>query len=193
VSGLGERADIPEPDETGDGFADNARAKALYYARATGQVCLADDSGLAVDALDGRPGVRSARYAEERFPIGADRATRDRLNSAKLLEALRGVGEERRTARFVCHLALADAGGVLLEARGTLEGRIAERARGANGFGYDPVFRVPSRGCTAAELSAEDKNAISHRGQALRRLAEGLRCASRARGAGEERQRDSGD
>jgi len=162
---------IDEPAEGGATFAANARAKALHYARATGRWALADDSGLAVDALGGAPGVRSARYAQETFQPGADRAERDRANTAKLLAALADVPDERRTARFVCHLALAEPGRVLLEARGTLEGRIARAPAGHNGFGYDPVFFLPDRGCTAAELTAAQKNAISHRGQALRRFA----------------------
>jgi len=179
VASLESHRGVDEPAETGETFAENARQKALYYARALGQWCLADDSGLAVDALDGAPGVRSARHAAERFGPEDDRPARDAANSAKLLEALRNVPDERRTARFVCHLALADADGVLLEASGTLEGAIARAPRGSNGFGYDPVFLVPSAGRTAAELTAEEKNAISHRGQAVRqfarRLAEFLR------------------
>ena len=165
---------IDEPDEPAETFAGNARAKARHYARATGRWCLADDSGLEVDALNGAPGVRSARYGADRWPAGADRPARDRANTAKLLDALAGVPTEERTGRFVCHLALAAPDGrVLLEARGTLEGRIAAPA-GENGFGYDPVFLLPDRGCTAAELSAEQKNAISHRGAALRELARTL-------------------
>lgn len=167
---------LAEPEETGATFAENAGQKALYYARATGQCCLADDSGLVVDALGGEPGVRSARYAEEAFGPDADRATRDRLNNAKLLSALAAVSEERRTARFQCWLALADADAVVLEASGTVEGRILRAGRGENGFGYDPLFYVAEKGRTVAELPAEEKNAISHRGQALRALAEKLRA-----------------
>lgn len=174
VTGIAEYGRTPEPAETGRTFAENARLKALYYARATDQWCLADDSGLEVDALSGAPGVRSARYAAEAVDPGADRKTIDAANNAKLLAALEEVDEQHRTARFVCHLALADADGVLLETCGTVEGRIARRPRGYNGFGYDPVFYVPDLGRTAAELSAEQKNAISHRGKAVRRFAERL-------------------
>jgi len=165
---------LDEPAETGETFAENARQKARYYARATGCWCLADDSGLAVDALGGAPGVRSARYAAERFGPDADRPARDAANTAKLLEAMRDVPDERRTARFVCHFALADPDRVLLDAGGQVEGIITRRPRGTNGFGYDPVFHVPSHGKTAAEMPPEEKNAISHRGRAARRFAEQL-------------------
>ena len=171
VIGLGELPPIDEPVEDGRTFADNARLKALYYARVTGQWCLADDSGLAVDALDGRPGVHSARYARDDCPPGADRLALTAANNARLLRELADVPTERRTARFVCHLAMADAEGVLLETAGTVEGLIADSPRGDNGFGYDPLFLVGDRGATAAEMTADQKNAISHRGKAVRRFA----------------------
>jgi len=171
LSGLDPLEKIDEPEETGDTFAKNACRKALYYARATGLWCLADDSGLVVDALDGEPGVHSARYAAERFPPNAERAQRDAANTAKLLEALDDVPDDARSARFVCHLALAEPGGVLLETTGTVEGVITRRPRGANGFGYDPVFLVPPRGATVAEMPAELKNELSHRGKAVRQFA----------------------
>lgn len=164
-------ADIPEPEETGETFTENARDKALYYAEQTGTWCLADDSGLVVDALDGRPGVHSARYACDRCGEDASRDLIDQANNAKLLDELAGATDAQRTARFVCHLALAGEGRILLEAEGTLEGRIGQGPRGANGFGYDPLFVLPDRGCTTAELGPEDKNAISHRGQAVRAFA----------------------
>lgn len=164
-------SDVDEPAETGLTFADNARLKALYYARATGRWCLADDSGLVVDAIGGAPGVHSARFAVEAFAPGAPRPARDAANTAKLLKLMQAFAAPHRTARFVCHLALADADRVLLETFGTLEGRIAEAPRGENGFGYDPVFEVPHLGRTAAELSADEKNAVSHRGQAVRAFA----------------------
>ncbi|MCJ7544478.1 MAG: RdgB/HAM1 family non-canonical purine NTP pyrophosphatase [Phycisphaerae bacterium] len=164
-------ADIAPPAETGQTFAANARDKALYYAAATGQWCLAEDSGLVVDALDGAPGVHSARYAADRCPPGADRATVDQANNAKLLEALAGVPTGLRTARFLCHLALAGEGRVLIETFDTVEGLIAEAPRGRGGFGYDPVFVIPSLGRTTAELSPQQKNALSHRGKAVRHLA----------------------
>jgi XTP/dITP diphosphohydrolase len=163
---------IPEPEETGTTFAENARQKALYYARATGQWALADDSGLEVDALGGEPGVYSARYAAEQAGPDADRDAIDNANNAKVLTGLTDVPDEQRTARFVCHLALADVDGILLEARGTIEGRIGHAPRGDNGFGYDPLFYVPDRGKTTAELPPSEKNAISHRGSALRSLVE---------------------
>lgn len=166
---------VDEPLETGETFAQNARDKALYYAAATGQWCLADDSGLEVDALDGAPGVRSARWAADECPPGADRETIDVANNAKLLEQLSGVGAEGRTARFVCHLALADPQGIVIETFGTIEGRIVEAPRGRNGFGYDPLFWVDELGCTTAQLSTDEKNRISHRGKAVRRFAGLLR------------------
>lgn len=162
---------VDEPVEDGATFAENARKKALYYAAATGQWCLADDSGLAVDALDGRPGVHSARYAADRVGPDAPRCQADPANNAKLLEELADVPETERTARFVCHLVLARPGEVLLEACGTIEGHIGYEPRGQNGFGYDPLFLLPQRSCTTAELSPEHKNAISHRGKAVRELA----------------------
>ena len=172
VIGLKELGDIPEPEETGETFAENARDKALYYARATGRWCLADDSGLQVDALDGAPGVRSARYSRDTVPPGSDRKTIDLANNAKLLGALEDVPDEQRTARFRCCLALANAEGVLIETDGTFEGRIARTPAGENGFGYDPLFFTPERNCSAAQLPPQQKNAISHRGQAVRRFAE---------------------
>jgi len=162
---------IDEPEETGETFADNARLKALYYAEATGLWCLADDSGLVVDALDGQPGVRSARYAAERFGPDADRTERDAANTAKLLEAMENVPDEARAARFVCHLALAEPANVMLETTRAVEGVIARAPAGENGFGYDPVFLVPQRGRTVAQMPPEIKNAISHRGQAVREFA----------------------
>ncbi len=175
VTGLDSFGAIPEPAETGATFAANARDKALYYAAATGQWCLAEDSGLEVDALDGAPGVLSARYAADRYPPGADRATVDQANNAKLLEALASVPPSQRTARFVCHLALGGEGGVLLETFDMVEGQIAQAPRGSNGFGYDPLFWIPSLGRTTAELSPEQKNALSHRGKAVRHFARLLR------------------
>jgi XTP/dITP diphosphohydrolase len=175
VAGLDELGNIPEPEETGETFADNARDKALYYARQTGMWCLADDSGLVVDALDGRPGVRSARYAADELPPHSPRDAVDRANNDRLLDELRGVPDERRTARFVCHLALAGDGELLLETTGTIEGRIGFAPAGENGFGYDPLFVVPDLGCTTAQLPPEHKNTLSHRGQAVRHFARLLR------------------
>jgi XTP/dITP diphosphohydrolase len=175
LDGPGGKGDIPEPEEPGLTFAVNARLKAAYYARAVGQWCLADDSGLEVDALGSAPGVRSARYAADDCPPGAARATLDAANNAKLLRALRDVPTDRRTARFVCHVVLADPEGVLMEACDTVEGRIGYEPRGTGGFGYDPLFCLPDLGCTTAELDADRKNLLSHRGKALRRIAQMLR------------------
>lgn len=124
-----------------------------------------------VDALGGEPGAHSARYAAERFPPDADRPRRDAANTEKLLEALDEVPDDGRSARFVCHLALAEPGRVLLETTGAVEGVITRRPRGANGFGYDPVFLVPALGATIAEIPAELKNELSHRGKAVRQFA----------------------
>ena len=160
------RTDIPEPDENGATFEENARIKAIAYAKALGAIVLADDSGLEVDALGGAPGVHSARYAG----IGATRAERDAANNAKLLRELAGVPHARRTARFVCVLCVARPdGSIAAEARGHFEGWIGEAPRGSNGFGYDPLL-VLTDGRTSAELSSAEKNARSHRGNALREL-----------------------
>lgn len=158
----------PEPAEDGDTFEANAKIKAIAYARATGRTCLADDSGLEVDALGGAPGVHSARYAG----IGANRSERDAANNRKLLDNLRGVAADRRTARFVCAMCLADPRGeTLAETRGTFPGVITDRPAGSNGFGYDPLLFLPDRGCTSAELSPQEKNERSHRGHAARLMA----------------------
>jgi len=170
VQSLADFPHLDEPAETGATFAANAAAKALYYARATGRWCLADDSGLEVDALGRAPGVRSARYAADRCPPGADRQTIDRANNARLLEELKDVPPQRRTARFVCHLALADSERILIETFDTVEGLIADSPRGENGFGYDPLFFIPSLGCTTAQLTGQRKNELSHRGKAVRHL-----------------------
>jgi XTP/dITP diphosphohydrolase len=163
----------PEPVEDEETFRGNARLKALYYAAATGRVCLAEDSGLEVDALGGAPGVHSARYAG----TSGSRAERDEANNEKLLEALRSFPRENRTARFVCAMCLAEPGGRLLaEVEGYYEGVIADAPRGKNGFGYDPLLYLPAAGCTSAELSSEAKNARSHRGQAARALANRLQA-----------------
>ena len=174
-------ADVPggrgvaEPVEDGATFEANARIKALHYARATGRVCLADDSGLEVDALGGEPGVHSAYYAHglEEGPR-VSREERDPANNAKLLRALEGVAERDRAARFVCAMCVADpAGNVLAESRGEFEGRIGDAARGTNGFGYDPLLVIED-GRTSAELSPQEKNARSHRGAAARGIAGAL-------------------
>jgi XTP/dITP diphosphohydrolase len=147
------------PPENADTFEENALVKARYVAQGTGLPALADDSGLEVDALAGAPGVRSARYAGP----GAS----DKDNMEKLLEELKGIPAEKRSARFICVAAYAEPDGVEKTFQGRFEGMIAESATGEGGFGYDPVFFIPELGRTAAELTSEEKNELSHRGQAL--------------------------
>lgn len=166
VTHLGELDEIPELTETGETFAENAREKALICARASGELSLADDSGLVVDALGGAPGVRSARYAGE----GATQAEL----IEKLLSEMRGIPDEQRGARFVCALALASPGGKVRRWEGRVEGIIADQPRGTGGFGYDPVFIYPPAGQTFAEMAPEDKNAVSHRGNALKEFRRDL-------------------
>jgi XTP/dITP diphosphohydrolase len=156
--------ELPEIPEDGATFADNAAAKAREVARRTGFAALADDSGLEVAALGGRPGVRSARYAQDR--TGA-RHPGDRDNWQKLLDEMGKVPWERRQARFVCAIALARPDGRLFRAQGECRGYIALKPEGTEGFGYDPVFWVPEYGATMASLGPEIKNRISHRAQAL--------------------------
>lgn len=162
----------PAPSEDALTFEGNARLKAVAYAKATARLCLADDSGLEVDALGGAPGVRSARYAGE----GGSRDDRDRRNREKLVNDVRLVRGFDGPARLVCALCLADPSGhVLFEARATLEGRFVEHARGGHGFGYDAHLHLDDLGRRAAELSPTEMNARSHRGQAARMLAAWLR------------------
>lgn len=167
--GLSDFSGIAEVEEDGSTFAENARKKAAGYAKTTGLWTIADDSGLVVDALGGAPGVKSARFSGEK-PKGEDGSLIDHRNIAKVLELLQGVREEERTARFVCCLCLASPERVLIETRGTVEGLITDREIGTNGFGYDPVFFVPGLNKTVAQLTPEEKNAISHRGSAIRKL-----------------------
>jgi XTP/dITP diphosphohydrolase len=171
VETLDDYPKIPEPDETGVTFEENARQKAIAYAKATGQCCLAEDSGLEVDALGGAPGVHSARYSG----VDGSRDERDAANNAKLLAALEGVPPAERGARFVSTLCLCRAdGGILIETRGEFPGQVALAPAGSGGFGYDPLLYLPDVDCTSAELSADEKNARSHRGAALRLFAEAL-------------------
>ena len=164
-------AGIPEPEEDGETFAENARIKAVAYARALGATVLADDSGLEVDALQGAPGVHSARWAGR----GATREERDAANNERLLRELALVPDERRGARFVCTMCLANAQGrVLAETRGEFSGVIGRNPRGSNGFGYDPLLIVGPDGLTSAEISTQEKNARSHRGAATRAMAAAL-------------------
>jgi XTP/dITP diphosphohydrolase len=157
---------LADVEETGVTFSENAILKARYYSQHTGEYCLADDSGLEVDALDGAPGVYSARYSGE----GAT----DTANNQKLLLALQDVPAEKRTARFRSVLALAGPDGSLLLADGTCEGIILTEAKGDGGFGYDPLFWMPDRQKTLAEMTVQEKNAISHRGNALKVLKQKL-------------------
>jgi len=167
--GLADLPPMAEIPEDGMTFAENARKKAAGYAKATGLWTLADDSGLVVDALSGAPGVKSARFSGQK-PKEADRTLIDHRNIAKVLELLKGVPEEKRTARFVCCLCLASPERILIETKGTLEGLITDREIGQNGFGYDPIFFVPNLKKTVAQLTGGEKNAISHRGNAIRKL-----------------------
>ncbi|MBW8001120.1 MAG: XTP/dITP diphosphatase [Planctomycetes bacterium] len=158
---------IPEIEEDGNTFAENAQKKALGYAKATGLWTIADDSGLVVDALDGQPGIKSARFSGEK---NADKTLIDHKNIAKVLELLKDTPPEKRTARFVCHLCLAGTDEVLLETKGTLEGFIAQKQVGENGFGYDPIFFLPQKNKTVAQMHKKEKNSISHRGNAIKAL-----------------------
>ena len=161
--------EIEEIEEDGQTFIENACKKAIGYARITGQWTIADDSGLQIDALGGEPGVNSARYSGEKT-INDDGTLIDHRNIAKVLKHLEGVPKEKRTARFFCSLALASPEEVLIETEGTLEGLITNKEIGKNGFGYDPIFFVPHLNKTVAQLTPEEKNAISHRGNAIRKL-----------------------
>ena len=154
-------------EETGTTFAENAELKAMAYAQASGMLSLADDSGLVIDALNGAPGVYSARFAGE----DTSYAERFRL----ILEQLQGLPIEQRTARFYCAITIAEPSGYWQTVEGILEGRIADAPRGNHGFGYDPIFFVPELGKTTAELTPEQKNRISHRGRAAHLAAALLR------------------
>lgn len=165
---LAELPDIDQPRESGKTFAENARIKALHYAKAHKILCIADDSGLAVDALGGLPGVRSARFAGE--------GVSDAANNEHLIHVLTPFAPPWKAA-FVCVAAAALPNRVVAEATGKMEGEILPEGRGRDGFGYDPFFYVPSLGKTMAELSTEEKNRISHRGQALRALISEMKAA----------------
>lgn len=160
IEGLAAHPSVREPDEDGTTFAENARAKALHYAAACGLPAVAEDSGLEIDALDGAPGVQSARFNgptyQEKFEA--------------IYAALAERGARGSAVRFVCAAALARGGRIVFEGIGTVEGRIADAPRGQGGFGYDPIFFYPPYGRTLAEVSAAEKAAVSHRGQAFRAL-----------------------
>jgi XTP/dITP diphosphohydrolase len=175
LSGLGievipqSEFNVPEIEETGLTFVENAILKARNAAEHTGLPAIADDSGIEVDALQGAPGIYSARYAG----VGAS----DQENLQKLLAAIRDVPEQQRTARFQCLMVFMQHAGdpTPVICQGTWEGRILEQPSGMNGFGYDPVFWVPEHGCSSAQLTAEQKNSLSHRGKALQQLLIALR------------------
>lgn len=159
-------ADDMDVEETGSTFEENALIKATALSERLQTMVIADDSGLEIDALDGRPGIYSARYAGEEKS--------DEANIDKVLEELTDVEDSERTARFVCAIALVTPNKEPLTVRGTCEGVIAKERKGTNGFGYDPIFYVPSEAKMMAELSSDEKGAISHRGNALKKLSENL-------------------
>jgi len=171
IRSLADYPEIGEIVEDGRTFAENAVKKAATVALATGELALADDSGIEVEALGGRPGVLSSRYA----PTSRER-------NERLLAELAGVEPERRAARFACVAALADRQGHVVTRTGICEGRIAPAPLGEGGFGYDPIFLLPERGLTMAQLTREEKNAISHRGQAFRAIREVIEQVITARG-----------
>ncbi len=157
----GIEADI---EENGSTFEENALIKAKEICKLAGEMVLADDSGLEIDYLNGEPGIYSARY------MGED--TSYSIKNKNLMDRLAGVPDEQRTARFVCAIAAAFPDGRSFVVRGTIEGMIGYEERGKNGFGYDPIFYLPEKGVSTAELSSEEKNSISHRGNALRKMRE---------------------
>lgn len=173
LQGLDAFPHLSEPDETGLTFEENARIKALAYARGSGLLTVAEDSGLVVDGLDGAPGVHSARYlgAEATYPARFD----------AILAGLRAHPDRPRSARFICALAVAEGDRIVFETRGAVEGEIADAPRGEHGFGYDPIFLLPEFGCTTAELEDEEKLAVAHRGQAFRAFGYWLGARAKAR------------
>jgi XTP/dITP diphosphohydrolase len=174
VDGLPDFAALPEAVEDGATFEENARKKAEHYSRfAPGELVLADDSGLAVEALKGAPGVYSARYAA---PDDSPGNSSDAANNAKLLRELQTVADSDRTGRFVCVISAARDGREVAHFRGEAEGVILREARGVLGFGYDPLFLVPSLAKTFAELTPAEKALVSHRGEALRKFLEWARA-----------------
>ena len=156
--------EVPEPEETGETFAENARLKAIYYSEATGLPAVADDSGLEIEALGGAPGIHSARWHGKDYPT----------KFAVIRRELAAKGLETSAARFVAQIALAHDGNILYEASGIVQGEIAPEPKGTHGFGYDPIFFYPPYGCTLAEVDGAKKAAASHRGKAFRQLREWL-------------------
>lgn len=167
--------EIPAPPEEAPDFEGNARSKAIYYSRfVPGEVVIADDSGLEVGVLNGEPGVRSARYSEDKGFAGPPGSTLDERNNLCLLYALKKRSAQNREAQYRCVLAAARDGEVLDTGSGTVEGKILDAPRGAFGFGYDPLFYLPERGKTMAELDTETKLSFSHRGRAFTALMQSL-------------------
>ncbi len=166
IKTLADYDNAPEPEETGATYAENASIKSESAAAFTGEWCLADDAGLEIDAMDGEPGLHSKRFEGEDTPFPE--------KMAKILERLNDVPEHERGARFRCCIALSRPGGETQVFEATCEGRIAVAPSGAGGFGYDPIFYLPQLGCTMADLTAEQKHAISHRGKVLAKLASHL-------------------
>jgi len=162
IYALSDFPEVPEIEEDGDSFAENALKKARYYSKYFGKLTLADDSGLEVDSLKGLPGVYSARYAGERAS--------NQENNQKLLRKIQGVPISKRRARFRCVIAMKSPGGREILAEGSCRGRIGFKEKGRKGFGYDPLFILPRDGKTMAELSLEEKNRVSHRGKAIRKI-----------------------
>lgn len=167
VSSMSDEGIDIDIEETGETFEENAVIKAKTISELTGKTVIADDSGLVIDALNGEPGVHSSRF------MGEDTSYDVKCNA--ILDMLKGVPEEERGARFVCSMALVYPGQEPLTFNGIFEGRIAHEIKGENGFGYDPIFFVPERGVTSAELSPEEKNAMSHRGKALAMVVDELK------------------
>ena len=166
---IGVELDIVEDGAT---FEENAIIKAKALMEATGEMVLADDSGFEVDALNKEPGIYSSRYMGEDTPYS--------VKNAELLRRCEGVPDEKRDARFVCVIACAFPGGRVETATGVIEGKLAHEPKGENGFGYDPIFYLPERGCTTGEMPPEEKNAISHRGIAVRKMVEILKKEGQA-------------
>lgn len=161
---LADIAPVAEPEETGDSFEDNARLKARYYAKHSGALTVAEDSGLVIDALNGEPGVKSARF------LRPDASYPERF--AAIFERLARHPDRPRTARFVCALSVVQGDAIAFETTATVEGLIAPAPAGRRGFGYDPIFYYPPYGATLAEVGEEDKLAVAHRGKAFRQLAQ---------------------
>ena len=164
-------APVAEPEETGDTFEDNARLKARYYAKHSGTLTVAEDSGLVIDALDGEPGVKSARF------LRPDASYPERF--AAIFERLARHPDRPRTARFVCALSVVQGDTIAFETTATVEGVIAPASAGSRGFGYDPIFYYPPYGATLAEVGEEDKLAVAHRGKAFRQLAQWIHDSRR--------------